>query len=380
MSDDELRAAAWVRQGEWTIFLYPWHADPPGKGFERISEGHAADSVVSWFPIDDHHWYFTRDDLGRIFQRTTGIYGDLCYRKTTELRRWLAGALDSGEVRAYRWQEWFRLIEPEDSETDAGKSLPQSQLGLDHKATTSDKGPSPANGNSGTAETSGGVSAPQWREWDRSAETLAEYGTAMGIDLGTPMHPSKLDFHHISRIRNSIPYPAFVSSGTTEPLPNLTDETCPSPSWRSESVSTASPEVLAWFKKYDLNGNDPKVDRWNTTLGASGGGGFLRGSTHVVTLPAGQCLYRSFDELEKGAPARGGWWFKKPLRGDPRVFAALPDYCPGTFMARCRVDAPIEALEGLGAPRCSNKPGGPIQHCLPFVNVSEAQDPRIELF
>ena len=93
MSDDELRAAAWVRQGEWTIFLYPWHDDPPGKGFERISEGYAADSVVSWFPIDDHHWYFTRWDLSRLFQETTGIRGDLYLRKTTELRRWLQEAL-----------------------------------------------------------------------------------------------------------------------------------------------------------------------------------------------------------------------------------------------------------------------------------------------
>ena len=101
-----LYSTAWIRRGPRTVLLYPWHKKPdPRPDLERISEGYAADSVEAWFPIDDHHWYFTRDDLGRLFQETTGIRGDLYLRKTTELRRWLAQALDEGEVRAYWWAE-----------------------------------------------------------------------------------------------------------------------------------------------------------------------------------------------------------------------------------------------------------------------------------
>jgi len=101
-----LYSTAWIRRGPRTVLLYPWHKKPdPRPDLERISEGYAADSVEAWFPIDDHHWYFTRDDLGRLFQETTGIRGDLYLRKTTELRRWLARALDEGEVRAYWWAE-----------------------------------------------------------------------------------------------------------------------------------------------------------------------------------------------------------------------------------------------------------------------------------
>lgn len=101
-----LDATAKLRQGDTWVLLYPWHQRPdPRPDMERIDEGFAADSVESWFPIDDHHWYFTRDDLGRLFQETTSIRGDLYLRRTQDLRRWLARALDEGEVCAYRWDE-----------------------------------------------------------------------------------------------------------------------------------------------------------------------------------------------------------------------------------------------------------------------------------
>ena len=101
-----LDAVTRVRRGDRWVLLYPWHRWPdPRPDMERIEEGYAADSVESWFPIDDHHWYFTRDDLGRLFQETTGIRGDLYLRKTHELRQWLARSLYDGEVRAYRWDE-----------------------------------------------------------------------------------------------------------------------------------------------------------------------------------------------------------------------------------------------------------------------------------
>ena len=101
-----LDATARINRGERMVLLFPWHQSPDEQpDLERIDEGYAADSVESWYPIDDHHWYFTRDDLGRLFQETTGILGDLSFRKTTELRRWLARALNEGEVRAYLWRQ-----------------------------------------------------------------------------------------------------------------------------------------------------------------------------------------------------------------------------------------------------------------------------------
>ena len=106
MSSLWLDATARINRGERMVLLFPWHQSPDDQpDLERIDEGYAADSVESWYPIDDHHWYFTRDDLGRLFQETTGILGDLSFRKTTELRRWLARALDDGEVRAYHWRQ-----------------------------------------------------------------------------------------------------------------------------------------------------------------------------------------------------------------------------------------------------------------------------------
>ena len=106
MSSLWLDATARINRGERMVLLFPWHQSPDEQpDLERIDEGYAADSVESWYPIDDHHWYFTRDDLGRLFQETTGILGDLSFRKTTELRRWLARALDDGEVRAYHWRQ-----------------------------------------------------------------------------------------------------------------------------------------------------------------------------------------------------------------------------------------------------------------------------------
>ena len=106
LSSPFLDSTAYIRRGSRSVVLYPWHQSPDERpDLERIDEGYAADSVESWFPIDDHHWYFTRDDLGRLFQETTGIRGDLYLRKTIELRRWLARALDEGEVRAYWWNE-----------------------------------------------------------------------------------------------------------------------------------------------------------------------------------------------------------------------------------------------------------------------------------
>ena len=101
LSSPFLDSTAYIRRGARSVVLYPWHQSPDERpDLERIDEGYAADSVESWYPIDDHHWYFTRDDLGRLFQETTGIRGDLYLRKTIELRRWLAKALDEGEVRA----------------------------------------------------------------------------------------------------------------------------------------------------------------------------------------------------------------------------------------------------------------------------------------
>jgi hypothetical protein len=72
---------------------------------EAIDAGYAADCVDLWFPLDDYHLYFTRLDLGDLYERTTGYYGDLWSFTTEELRNWLARALAEGEVLAYWWND-----------------------------------------------------------------------------------------------------------------------------------------------------------------------------------------------------------------------------------------------------------------------------------
>lgn len=158
-----------------------------------------------------------------------------------------------------------------------------------------------------------------------------------------------------------VPVAVFAGTGYAPKagLPNLTDATCPSPNHRSESTTTCSPAVNQWF----VNKQVP-VPRRDESLGIDGGGGFLRSKTTVKRLPAGTLLYRYVDSATW---PWGGWWFLKPLSGNPCAEAALPETSAASVMVQARLKKDIEVLYGPGAPRCSNKPGGPeqvlIAHC-----------------
>jgi hypothetical protein len=137
---------------------------------------------------------------------------------------------------------------------------------------------------------------------------------------------------------------------------DLFDSDCTSVNGKSESWDTASDEVKKWF-------TDRKVpDQYrNSTLGKDGGGGFIQGSTKVTKIPKGTIVFRWYG----GASVPlGAWWFRHPVQ-DPIRDAALPPHATAKHMLVCRTKEDLEVLSGPGAPRCSNKPGGPEQLCFP---------------
>lgn len=152
-----------------------------------------------------------------------------------------------------------------------------------------------------------------------------------------------------------IPVAVFAGTGAAAKagLPNDTDGSCPSDNHRSESTSTCSPQVTAWFDRKGV-----AQGYRDGTLGHHGGGGFERGKTAVRNLFAGTKLYRYVDSATW---PYGAWWFLQPLDGDPRVLAALPTDSSASVMVQSRLKRDVDVLYGPGAPRCSNKPGGPEQ-------------------
>jgi len=152
-------------------------------------------------------------------------------------------------------------------------------------------------------------------------------------------------------------YEVTAAPGGPADLKNEISVGCPKPNFRSERVVTLEPEAREWVKDHI------KRLYWESTIGEVGGGGFLVTTTRVTQLKAGQILYRYFGGT---AGPLSTWWFLEPLEGDPRVFAALPENCTADCLVRARVRQNITALTGIGAPRCSNKPGGPVQYYVEF--------------
>jgi hypothetical protein len=148
-------------------------------------------------------------------------------------------------------------------------------------------------------------------------------------------------------------------------LPNAPlDKACPAYNWRSESHKTASPEVIRWLKDPEKEGRT-QPDEFDKVLGFNGGGGFLVSSTRITLLPKGTILFRYYDAAGNASNS-GGWWTAQLVVGDPRQTMALPPPEPTWWnsaqsLARTRLGFDITALTGIGAPRCSNKPGGPQQ-------------------
>lgn len=231
--------------------------------------------------------------------------------------------------------------------------------------------------------------APAWqspaeaREWLRraiAAGTVAvfrrvppmgamghgEYAAMLGIDRGVVDHaaksaaPSQLLAVTPAGAKDPIIVPIFAGTGAGVGLPNETSETCPSRNWRSESTQTCAPEVRTWFGQKSV-----PADMQDGILGYNEGGGFQATTTRVRSLKKDTVLYRY---VNKPHEPWGGWWFLEPLKGDPRVYAALPEYSTANSMVKGKLNKPVDVLFGIGAPRCSNKPGGPEQVYIAWVD------------
>jgi hypothetical protein len=51
----------------------------------------------------------------------------------------------------------------------------------------------------------------------------------------------------------------------------------------------------------------------------------------------------------------------------------------GEKLVACEINKPTKVLMGIGAPRCSNKPGGPVQVCLPYKSVGDSPNANASL-
>lgn len=160
------------------------------------------------------------------------------------------------------------------------------------------------------------------------------------------------------------PHKTYRGSGEKDGLPDELDPedsrdpaACTAPNTFSESMETAVPEVRAWMIE-----NVPETYR-DQTLGRVGGGGFLTGTARLIELPKGLRMVRAYGNK---SGALGCWWSLYPYAGDPRVTAALPQANSAEANAVGVVRRDTTGLIGIGAPRCSNKPGGPPQIWVPF--------------
>ncbi len=208
-------------------------------------------------------------------------------------------------------------------------------------------------------------------------DDLKLYAGMHGINLGMALPVTALEPVTLPNPPANPPI-AFKGANSDQKLPTELSDTCPAMNYRSESVETAHPEVITWLKKHIP---DPSIrrmnvgeDEWGKTLGYEGDGGFLATTTRVKKLPEKTILYRYASEKGRN----GCWWFPQPMSGDPRVFGALPDNSPAPLLFVVITTKEIEILTGLGAPRCSNKPGGPIQYCLSYRDKSTALSPVTE--
>ena len=161
-------------------------------------------------------------------------------------------------------------------------------------------------------------------------------------------------------------YGVMDAPGGPGGLSNETSPECPSASFRSERMATVHPSVLTWF-------NDTKTPPGfrPDILGENEGGGFLATTTRVVPIEKGTVLFRYFGG---DANALSTWWFTEPFEGDPRVFAALPVKSSADKLVKARVRKDIKVLAGIGAPRCSNKPGGPVQYFVQYQPARTTHD------
>jgi hypothetical protein len=140
-------------------------------------------------------------------------------------------------------------------------------------------------------------------------------------------------------------------------VPDEFNKYCPAPNHASESFDTARPPVQTWLRNNDKRG----PDGWNDTLGQRNGGGFLRGTTRVSTIKKGERFWRAWG----GAAGAVGMWCAREAVSNPIRKQALPEGSTAQSWALLEAKHDVAVLEGEGAPRCSNKPGGTTQICFP---------------
>ena len=198
------------------------------------------------------------------------------------------------------------------------------------------------------------------------APLYRSYAKQIGMDPGTVVAPPADKSGHKPAIPTAADVPV---SDRGNALPNTVDQSCPAHNWRSESHATARPEVVRWLKTVDAKLSE---EEQNDVLGHKSGGGFLVTTTRISRLTKGTLIYRYYDAQGKASNA-GGWWTTDIVIGDPRQTLALPPAQNGwsnsaRTLARAQIAFDVPALTGLGAPRCSNKPGGPQQWYIALVD------------
>jgi len=176
------------------------------------------------------------------------------------------------------------------------------------------------------------------------------------------------------------PYTVYEGSGGAAVLDQndaaSANPTCPNAYHRSETLASASPEVRTWLDTFETRENG-KFQSWLLGGDPAGGGGFLKSTTEVISVPAGITLWRYIDDPEM---PWGSWWFFHPYEGDPRVFGALPEKSSGNVLVQGKTKEEFKALCGPGAPRCTNKPGGPPQLCIPYTaTINDRENSLIRL-
>jgi hypothetical protein len=276
-----------------------------------------------------------------------------------DLVAWVKDAVRAGEIRAYQQLSTF--------------SLRPDQEG---KVVSVDQYTAAASTYATTHELSLGVPLDESKIKLENSDFVKERAAdgSYQPNLARPYH-----YHAVDK-KYATPTPDYPPDGTAAAVearelcpPDKSLEKGANANHRSESAETAAPEVRTWFaaagitKQTDSREDKTvKIDKW---LGRDGGGGFMAGTTRVAELPPGTVLWRYFGS-SRGGPG-GEWWFPAPMEGDPRVFAALPEASAADRLVRATVvgPKPLTILIGMGAPRCSDKPGGPVQYMLPKAPV-----------
>ncbi len=322
----ELRAAVWFIQDGRMHLLYPTlgHEPLPIHQYRRMERHEPHLYLREWFPLNWDNEYFVRHKLLDLYEAVTRRFDNLDLLTSEWLLEWVDEAFERELVTVYEKLPWRAMRDDED-----------------HQA----------------------------------------YARAMSIPMKTESAPQML-----IAAKNPTPKatePEYEGTGGNEGWKDELATSCPSPNWRSENFYTCSSDVQKWCLQH-ITAWDPsasQLDTINETLGALGGGGFYMSTTRVVPLPRNTMLYRfcgSGKNIETGkeqiARPNGGWWAKGTCSGDPREYFALPPGSSAKNMVIIAIAADdLTGLEGLGAPRCTNKPGGPMQIYIPYRYRTNSQ-------